>query len=41
MDFVQKSNIVLSLFFNEIMSEKIVFDIYEQNNDFKWKKLKF
>ena len=41
MDFVQRSKFLLSLFFTEIMSEKIVFDIYERNNDFKRKKLKF
>ena len=39
MDFVRRSKFLLSLFFTEIMSEKIVFDIYERNNDFKRKKV--
>ena len=30
MDFVQKSNCVLSVFFREIFLEKIVFDIVER-----------
>ena len=41
MDFVQKSNFFLSVFFTEIISEKIVFDIVEEKNDFKKKKLKY
>ena len=30
MDFVQKSNFLLLVFFTEIISEKIVFDIVER-----------
>ena len=40
MDFVQKSNCFLSVFFTEFFLEKIVFDIVErkEKNDFKKKK---
>ena len=41
MDFVQKSNILLSLFFTEIMSEKIVFGYFKEKTIISDQKLKF
>ena len=39
MDFVEKRNFFFSVFFTEIISENMFFDIVKIRDYFKWKKI--